>query len=84
MDSGNGHLAAMYGIPVVTLWGVTHPFTGFTPFNQPPENQITSDRKQYPLLPTSVYGNKYPDGYEEVMKTISPSTILASIQRILN
>ncbi|NNE75475.1 MAG: glycosyltransferase family 9 protein, partial [Pricia sp.] len=34
MDSGNGHLAAMYGIPVITLWGVTHPYAGFNPFGQ--------------------------------------------------
>ena len=26
MDSGNGHLAALFGIPVITLWGVTHPY----------------------------------------------------------
>jgi ADP-heptose:LPS heptosyltransferase len=32
MDSGNAHLAAMLGIPVLSLWGVTHPFTGFAPF----------------------------------------------------
>ena len=32
MDSGNGHLAAMFGIPVVSLWGVTHPYAGFVPF----------------------------------------------------
>ena len=35
MDSGNAHLAAMLGKKVVTIWGVTHPFVGFTPFNQP-------------------------------------------------
>ena len=34
MDSGNGHLAAMYGIPVITLWGITHPYAGFYPFGQ--------------------------------------------------
>lgn len=32
MDSGNAHLAAMYGVPTITLWGVTHPFTGFYAF----------------------------------------------------
>ena len=40
MDSGNAHLAANYGIPVVTLWGVTHPYAGFYPFNQPIENSL--------------------------------------------
>ena len=34
MDSSNGHLAAIYGVPIVTLWGVTHPFLGFAPFGQ--------------------------------------------------
>ena len=35
MDSGNAHLAAMYAVPTVTIWGVTHPYAGFAPFNQP-------------------------------------------------
>ena len=26
MDSANGHLAANFGVPVITLWGMTHPF----------------------------------------------------------
>ena len=38
MDSGNAHLAANYGVAVVTLWGATHPYAGFAPFNQPFEN----------------------------------------------
>ncbi len=83
MDSGNGHLAAMYGVPVTTLWGVTHPFAGFAPFNQPERNQLLSDRKEYPLIPTSVYGNKFPKGYEEVMKTISPEMVVSKIKEIL-
>src|SRR5690606_28943914 len=51
MDSANGHLAAMYGIPVITLWGATHPYAGFAPFNQPTENQLLPDLEQYPFLP---------------------------------
>jgi ADP-heptose:LPS heptosyltransferase len=83
MDSGNGHLAAMYGVPVITLWGVTHPFAGFAPFNQPEGNQILSDRKAYPLIPTSIYGNKFPKGYEEVMKTIAPRTVVNKVLEVL-
>ena len=37
MDSANGHIAANMGIRVLTLWGMTHPFCGFSPFNQPIE-----------------------------------------------
>lgn len=83
MDSGNGHLAAMYGVPVITLWGVTHPSAGFVPFGQPENNQITSDRNLYPLIPTSVYGNKFPQGYEKVMETIAPEQIMLRVRQIL-
>lgn len=83
MDSGNAHLAANYGIPVVTLWGLTHPYAGFYPFNQPLENALMADRKQFPLIPTSVYGNKLPKGYENVMKTITPEEIVTRISQLL-
>ena len=83
MDSGNGHLATMFGVPVLTLWGATHPFAGFAPFNQPDSNQLTADREQYPLIPTSIYGNKFPLGYEEAMKTIAPETVVQKIRELL-
>ena len=83
MDSGNGHLAAMFGIPVITVWGATHPFAGFAPFQQPKENQLLPDLEKYPLLPTSIYGNKHVEGYEEVMQSISPTEILNRIEEVL-
>ncbi len=83
MDSANGHLAALFGIPVITLWGVTHPYAGFTPFQQPEENQLKADRNQYPLIPTSVYGNKFPEGYENVMESIAPSKVVDKVLDLL-
>ncbi|OCB69753.1 ADP-heptose--LPS heptosyltransferase RfaF [Flavobacterium piscis] len=80
MDSGNAHIAAMLGVKVVTLWGATHPYAGFLPFNQTLENSLTSDRNQYPKLPTSVYGNKIVEGYEDAMRSISPEKVVFSIQ----
>jgi ADP-heptose:LPS heptosyltransferase len=76
MDSGNAHIAAMLGVKVITLWGATHPYAGFSPFNQPIENALVSDRNQFPKLPTSVYGNKKVEGYEEAMRTISVDSII--------
>ena len=29
MDSGNMHLAALAAVPVVSIWGATHPYSGF-------------------------------------------------------
>jgi len=84
MDSGNAHLAAMYGIPIITLWGVTHPYTGFYPYGQDPNNALLSDRSIFPLIPTSIYGNKVPKGYEKVMETIDPITIFNKVDQLLN
>src|SRR5690606_21274834 len=83
MDSGNAHIAAMYGVKVITLWGNTHPFAGFVPFNQPLENILISDLEKYPLLTTSVYGNKIISGYEDVMRTISPEKVVDKINGLL-
>ncbi|WP_430615592.1 glycosyltransferase family 9 protein [Flavobacterium sp. JP2137] len=83
MDSGNAHLAAMLGKKVITLWGGTHPYAGFAPFNQPSDYAITADRTQFPLLPLSVYGNKVIPGYEHVMRSISPETVIDKVQCVL-
>ena len=83
MDSGNAHIAAMLGVKVITLWGATHPYAGFKPFHQPMEYCITADRTHYPLLPTSVYGNKKVPGYENAMRTIVPEMIITTIKKEL-
>jgi ADP-heptose:LPS heptosyltransferase len=80
MDSGNAHIAAMLGVKVISLWGATHPYAGFVPFNQPLENSLVPDRTIYPLLPTSVYGNKEVEGYQDVMRTIIPTMVVELIK----
>lgn len=80
MDSGNAHIAAMLGVKVITLWGATHPFAGFSPFNQPLENALVSDRNLFPKLPTSVYGNKRVEGYEDAMRTITVESVIDKIR----
>ena len=83
MDSSNGHLAALFGVKVLTLWGVTHPYAGFAPFNQPIEYSLLADRDTYPEIPTSVYGNKYPEGYTNAMSTISPEIVISKVKEML-
>lgn len=83
MDSGNAHLAAMLGIKTVTIWGVTHPYAGFNPFNQPADYALLSDRNKFPKIPTSVYGNKYPENYKEASRSISPKTIIDKIKSLV-
>ena len=84
MDSSNGHLAANFGLPVITLWGATHPSLGFAPFGQSKDCQLCADRGEYPKLPTSVYGNKLPEGYEDVMRSIPVARIVQKAEEQLN
>jgi len=81
MDSGNAHIAAMLGIRVITLWGATHPFAGFAPFNQPLLNCLVLDREKFPMIPTSVYGNKKVEGYEDAMRTIAVETVIKKLNQ---
>jgi len=83
MDSANAHMAAMQGTKVVTLWGATHPYAGFSPFNQPDSNALTASREQYPLLPTSIYGNKIVEGYEGAMHTIAPQAVVQKVIELI-
>jgi len=55
MDSANMHLASLTGIPVVSVWGATHPMAGFLGYNQKEENIIQSNLD---CRPCSIFGNK--------------------------
>ena len=83
MDSANGHIASIYNVPVITLWGLTHPYTGFTTFNSDLKNQFCVDREKFPLVPNSIYGNKMIKGYENAMRTISVEEVLGRVNEIL-
>ena len=84
MDSANGHIAANCGIPVLTIWGMTHPFCGFTPFNQAVENSIMINRNLYPAIPSSIFGKKIPKGYENAFRSIKPKEIIEKALKILD
>ncbi|MEY8870677.1 glycosyltransferase family 9 protein [Meridianimaribacter flavus] len=83
MDSGNAHIAAMLGVKTITIWGVTHPYAGFTPFNQPEDFCLLADRTQYPKIPTSVYGNKFPEDYKNAAGSIPVKTVVEKIQSVI-
>ena len=73
MDSGNMHLAAIAGTKVVSIWGATHPFAGFTPWRC--EQQLLI---QQPLdcRPCSVFGNApCRKGNYECLRSIAPQRV---------
>lgn len=55
MDSANMHFASIFGVPVVSVWGATHPFAGFYGWGQQMNNAVQIDLY---CRPCSVFGNK--------------------------
>ena len=55
MDSANMHFASALGVPVVSIWGATHPDFGFYPYNQNRSNALCAN---LPCQPCSAYGNR--------------------------
>ncbi len=76
MDSANMHIAALTGIKIVSIWGATHPFAGFTPFI-PDEKFYIVQNSDLGCRPCSVYGNKKCyKGTLECMNSILPEEIV--------
>jgi len=82
MDSANMHLASITGIPVVSVWGATHPKAGFLGYNQDPENVIQIDLE---CRPCSIFGNKpCHRGDYACLQNIPPERIVERINSIIN
>ena len=81
MDSANMHLASITGVPVVSIWGATHPYAGFQGWGQEPSNFIQADMD---CRPCSVYGNKpCLRGDYACLTRISPDTVAEKIESII-
>ena len=83
MDSANGHIASLFGIDVITIWGATHPNSGYGPLNQPKENSIVPDLNKFPDLPVTIYGSDCPADYAEAINTIKCERILERLNKII-
>ena len=81
MDSANMHFASIYGVPVVSIWGGTHPWLGFYGWGQDPENAMQVDLD---CRPSSVFGNKpCPRGDLACMNRISPMMVFGRIMELM-
>jgi len=81
MDSANMHLASMYGVPVVSIWGGTHPYLGFYGWGQSLNNAVQVDLA---CRPSSVFGNKpCPRGDLACMNRIAPIAVYNKICEVL-
>ncbi|KIA90313.1 heptosyltransferase [Pedobacter kyungheensis] len=82
MDSSGMHMASLVGVPVVSIWGPTHPYAGFLGYGQLESDCIQID---HPSRPNSIYGNKpCLCGVENCIDLIEPETIVNKIKEKLN
>lgn len=82
MDSANMHLASVVAVPVVSVWGATHPYCGFKGWKQDEANIV-----QLPMTcrPCSVFGNKpCHRGDYHCLAGIPPAVIVSKINNVLN
>ena len=82
MDSANQHLASLVGTPVVSVWGATHPYTGFLGWGQTIDNVVQVD---LPCRPCSIYGNKpCARGDWACLKAITPEMVVERVEYVLD
>lgn len=85
MDSANMHLTALSGIPVVSIWGATHPFAGFGPLNGNEKYIVQIPHEKLDCRPCSVFGNKPCwRGDHACMEWIMPEEVIQMVENILN
>lgn len=58
MDSSNMHLASIAGLPVLSLWGATHPYAGFAPLGDNQRWMVQRSPAELDCRPCSAFGAK--------------------------
>ncbi|RYZ19709.1 MAG: glycosyltransferase family 9 protein [Chitinophagaceae bacterium] len=80
MDSANMHLASLYGVPVVSVWGGTHPWLGFYGWRQDPANAV---QIELACRPSSVFGSKDCPNDRACMRGIAPLLVAGKVFELL-
>ena len=84
MDSFNMHLAALLGVPLLSIWGATHPYSGFGPYGRSESSIIQISPAQLSCRPCSIFGNKpCYRGDLACLNWITPEMVLQRIQETL-
>jgi len=83
MDSANMHLASLYGVPVISIWGGTHPYAGFYGWGQSPDHAVQANLD---CRPSSIFGNRPcpVHGLQGCMDPITPDEIVQRVKQVLS
>jgi len=81
MDWANMHLASLVNVPVVSLWGPTHPYAGFYGYLQDPLNAV---QVHLSCRPCSVFGNSSCwRGDHACMEQITTAMVVEKVEKII-
>ena len=81
MDSANMHIASLFGVPVISIWGATHPYAGFHGWGQSENNVVQIDLY---CRPCSVFGNKpCYRGDHACMERIRAESVLERVHSLI-
>lgn len=83
MDSGNMHITSLVGIPVISIWGGTHPSLGFKALYQPDKNCIQLSLENQKDCKFSVYGTSKPQLKESPYFCIQNIQVETVINRLI-
>lgn len=84
MDSANMHLASLAHIPVVSIWGATHPDAGFLGYGQKVDNAVQVSTDELSCRPCSVFGNvPCHRGDWACMENLSSEKVHTTVKKVL-
>ena len=85
MDSSNLHLGQLAAIPVVSVWGPTHPYAGFAPTGENAYRIASMSSRQLNCRPCSIYGNKACFRHDHAcMKMLQVETVVEIAGKVLS
>jgi ADP-heptose:LPS heptosyltransferase len=85
MDSANMHMASLFGVRTISVWGATHYFAGFMGVGQQESDAVEISTEDLNCRPCSVFGNKecFRKDYA-CLNRIKSSTVAHKIIAALN
>lgn len=84
MDSFNMHLGALAAVPLLVIWGGTHPAAGFAPVSTGPQEHLAVPQEELACRPCSIYGREdCPRQDFACLQRVAPAQAWSALQRLI-
>jgi ADP-heptose:LPS heptosyltransferase len=83
MDSSNMHLSSLLGVKTISIWGGTHPYTGFQAYQQEIDRDLQISKEELSCRPCTVFGKgKCSRGDFACMQWLTPEVVFDKLNRL--